>query len=139
MYPDNNEFNKPFMIERIVAALSYFTVGFVGCAWLIISKFAGLRLTKFLTFHVFQSIFLSIGYVLLSFLISFIVQFFSMIPILNKITAQVIFLLNMPVLVGYSVVQIFIYGLLIYCIVTSFAGKYTKIPYVSDIIGYNVR
>ncbi len=139
MYPANRDFNKPFMIERIIASLSYLTVGFVGCAWLIISKFAGLRLTKFLTFHVFQSIFLSIGYVLLSFLITFIVQFLSIIPIVNKITMQVIFLLNMPILVGYSIIQIFIYGIMLYCIITSFAGKYTKIPYVSDIIGYNVR
>ena len=139
MYPANRDFNKPFMIERIIASLSYLTVGCVGCAWLIISKFAGLRLTKFLTFHVFQSIFLSIGYVLLSFLITFIVQFLSIIPIVNKITMQVIFLLNMPILVGYSIIQIFIYGIMLYCIITSFAGKYTKIPYVSDIIGYNVR
>lgn len=136
MYPENN---KPYMIERIVAALSYFTVGFAGCAWLIISKFAGLRLTKFLTFHIFQSIFLSIGYVVLSFLITYLVQILSIIPFINKLTAQIIFLLNMPVIIGYSIIQIFIYGIMIYCIITSFAGKYTKLPYVSNIINYNVR
>lgn len=131
--------NKPFMMERIVASLSYLTAGLVGCAWLIISKFAGLRLTKFLTYHVFQSIFLSVGYVLLIYLISFLVGFLSIIPLVNKITAQIVFLLNMPLIFNYSIIQFLIYTIMIYCIITSFAGKYTKLPYVSDIISYNVK
>lgn len=131
--------NKPFMMERIVASLSYLTAGLVGCAWLLISKFAGLRLTKFLTFHIFQSIFLSIGYVLLSFLIAFLVGFLSLIPLINKLTAQIIFLLNMPLFFNYSIIQVFVYSIIIYCIISSSLGKYTKIPFISDIINYNVR
>lgn len=130
---------QPFLIERIVASLSYLTMGMVGFIWLIIGLFTGVRLKSFLRYHIFQSIFLSIAFVVVSMFLGWISNFLSIIPLINKLVAQITFLLNMPLLFGYSLIQAVIYVFLIYLAATSFIGKYSYIPWVSDIISYTTR
>ena len=130
--------DKPFMIERIVASFSYLTMGFAGFIWLLLSLFTRSQLRPFLQYHIFQSIFLSISIVLISILLGFIGNFLSIIPIINKIVAQIIFYLNMPFFTGFSIIQLFLYTLVIYLAITSFMGKYSYIPYISEIINKNI-
>ena len=82
MYKNNSE---PFLIERIVAAFSYITMGFVGFIWLILGLFTKARLRPFMQYHIFQSIFLSIGFVLLYYIVGFISNILSIIPFINKL------------------------------------------------------
>ena len=136
------------MIERIVAALSYITMGFAGLSyitmgfagfiWLILGIFTKAQLRPFMQYHIFQSIFLSIAYFLLCYLLGFILNILSFIPFINRLVAQITFLLNMPLIFEYSLIQTVIYILLIYLAVTAFAGKYSYIPWISDIIDQNV-
>lgn len=128
----------PSLIEKIVAALSYLTMGMAGFIWLIVSLFTSARLKPFLQYHIFQSIFISLGFTVLSIFIGFVSNILSFIPLINKLTAQIAFLLNMPLLFGYSLIQIVIYSILIYLAGTSFLGKYSYIPWISDIIGQNI-
>ena len=126
------------MIERIVAGLSYLTMGFAGFIWLIIGLIRRSNLTKFLQYHIFQSIFISIGYVLLCLIFGFILNMLSMIPILNIVAAQIALFFNMPLIFGYSIIQTAIYILLFYLAITSFMGLYGRVPFISDIIDRNV-
>lgn len=128
----------PDMIERVVASLSYLTMGMAGFIWLIVSLFTNARLKPFLQYHIFQSIFISLGFTVLSLFIGFVSNILSFIPLINKLVAQIGFLLNMPLLFGYSLIQIVIYSVLIYLAGTSFLGKYSYIPWISDIIGQNI-
>lgn len=128
----------PELTERVVASLSYLTMGMAGFIWLIVSLFTNARLKPFLQYHIFQSIFISIGFTVLSLFIGFVSNILSFIPLINKLVAQIGFLLNMPLLFGYSLIQIVIYSVLIYLAGTSFLGKYSYIPWVSDIIGQNI-
>lgn len=137
MYRNSN--SQPFMIERIVAALSYLTMGFAGFIWLILGLFTKANLRPFMQYHIFQSIFISIAFVLLSYIIGFLSNILSAIPVINRLVAQLTFLLNMPLLLDFSIIQIVIYLFMIYLAVTSFLGKYTYVPYVSEIIDQNVR
>lgn len=130
--------NSPYLIERIVAALSYITMGMAGFIWLIIGLFTQARLKPFLQYHIFQSIFLSLAFVVISMFIGWASNLLSFIPLINKLVAQISFLLNMPFLFNYSVIQIGIYGFLIYLAFTSFMGKYSYIPWISDIIESNI-
>lgn len=130
---------KPYMIERIVAGISYLTMGFAGFIWLIIGLIRKTQLTKFLQYHIFQSIFISIGYVLLCLILGFILNLLSMIPFLNIFAAQIALLFNAPIIFGYSIIQTAIYLLLFYLAITSFMGMYGRIPWVSDIIDQNIR
>ncbi len=129
--------NKVYMIERIVAALSYYTMGMVGFIWLLLGLFTKANLRPFMQYHIFQSIFISIAFVLLSYLLHFICDILAYIPFINALTAQITFYLNMPLLFGYSIIQILVYGLLTYLAITSFMGKYSYLPYVSEIIDIN--
>lgn len=131
--------DTPYMIERIIAALTYLTMGMVGFIWLIIGLFTKARLKPFLQYHIFQSIFISLAFAVLSILISWLSNILSFIPIINRIVAQITFLLNMPLIFDYSLLQSVIYVLLIYLAITSFIGKFSYIPWVSDIIDQNIN
>lgn len=128
----------PYLIERIVAALSYLTMGMVGFVWLIIGLFTSARLKPFLQYHIFQSIFISLGFAVLSILVGWISNLLSVIPFINKVVAQINFLLNMPLIFDYSLLQTVIYAFLAYLAITSFMGRFSYIPWVSDIIDQNI-
>ena len=128
----------PYLIERIVAALSYLTMGMVGFIWLIIGLFTNARLKPFLQYHIFQSIFISLGFAVLSILVGWVSNLLSVIPFINKVVAQINFLLNMPLIFDYSLLQTAIYAFLAYLAITSFMGRFSYIPWVSDIIDQNI-
>ena len=128
----------PYLIERIVAALSYWTMGMVGFIWLIIGLFTKARLKPFLQYHIFQSIFISLGFAVLSILVGWVSNLLSVIPFINKVVAQINFLLNMPLIFDYSLLQTAIYAFLAYLAITSFMGRFSYIPWVSDIIDQNI-
>ena len=127
------------MIERLVVALSYLTMGFAGFIWLIIGIFTKSPLRPFLQYHIFQSIFISIAYFLLCYILGFILNILSYIPFINTLTAQITFYLNTPLFGVYSIIQIFIYSIVLYLTVTSFMGQYSRFPWISDIIDQNIR
>ncbi len=127
------------MIERIVAALSYITMGFAGFIWLIIGIFTKSPLRPFMQYHIFQSIFISIAYFLLSYILGFLLNILSFIPLINQLTAQITFYLNTPLFGVYSIIQVIVYGIIIYLAVTSFMGMYSRFPWISDIIDQNLR
>ena len=130
--------DTPYMIERIIAALTYLTMGMVGFIWLIAGLFTKARLKPFLQYHIFQSIFIALGFTVLSIFIGWLSNLLSFIPIINRLVAQITFLLNMPLILDYSLLQAVIYAILIYLAVTAFMGKYSYIPWVSDIIDQNI-
>ena len=135
MYRDE----KIYVIERLVAGLSYPTMGLVGFVWLILGLFTHAKLRPFLMYHIFQSIFISIALYLLGMLVGFIINILSVVPFVNNIVLNIVMMLNSPILWGQSVIQLIIGVLLVYLAVTAFMGMYSYIPYVSDIINQNVR
>lgn len=138
MYSSSKNEN-PYLIERIVAGLTYPTMGMVGFVWLILGLLTKARPRTFTLYHIYQSIFLSIAYVVIALLVGVIVNILSYIPIINKITAQLVFWTNAPVLFGYSIIQTIVYAIIIYLAVFAFMGRYSYFPWVSDIIKENLR
>ena len=132
------ENENPYMIEKIVSGLSYLTMGFVGFIWLILGIFTHSRLRSFAQYHIFQSIFISIAYFLLCMICGFVLNLLSFIPFINRLVAQITFFLNAPIIGNYSIIQTFLYFIIIYLAITAFMGQYSRIPYVSDIIDQNV-
>ena len=134
MYDD-----EPYAIERIVSSLSYITAGFAGFIYLLIGAVSGMRPRPFVQYHIFQSIFLSIAYFLASWIFGFLGGILAAIPVINKIFAQIVFWLNMPTIGHFSLIQACVYTVVIYLAISSFAGKYSHLPFVSDIIKQNTR
>ena len=131
--------DTPYLIERIVAALSYLTMGMVGFIWLIIGLFTQASLKPFLKYHIFQSIFISLGFAVISIFVGWLSNILSFIPLINKVVAQLNFWLNMPLILDYSLLQAVLYAFIIYLAATSFIGKYSYIPWVSDVIEQSVK
>ena len=129
----------PSMIERIVSGLTYPTLGLAGVVWLIIGALTRSYPKKFTMYHIFQSVFLSILYIIVNWIFWQAVNLLSFVPILNRIIRQLVYWFNMPLVLGYSVMQCFIYGVIIYLTVFAFMGLYSYIPWVSDIIKSNFR
>ncbi|MBS5802416.1 MAG: hypothetical protein KIC80_05305 [Brachyspira sp.] len=127
------------MIERIVAALTYPTMGMIGFIWLILGLITKARPRAFTLYHIYQSIFLSIAYVVLSLLIGIVVNILSYVPLINKLVAQIVFWTNAPVFFGYSIIQTIIYAIILYLAVFAFMGRDSYFPWVSEIIKENLR
>ena len=126
---------KPYPIERIISAASYMTAGFAGFIWLVIAAFLRKSVTPFIMYHAMQSIFLSIAFFLLSILGEMVYVILYRIPLLNVIP----YYINMPIILGYSILQLFTTTVILYLAITSFMGYYSYLPWVSDIIRANVR
>lgn len=134
-----NKHEEPYMIERIVAALTYPTMGMIGFIWLILGLITKARPRLFTMYHIYQSIFLSIAYVVLSLLIGIAVNMLSYVPFVNKLVAQLVFWTNAPVFFGYSIIQTIVYAVILYLAVFAFMGRYSYFPWVSEIIKENLR
>lgn len=130
---------EPLLIERIIASLSYLTAGKIGFIWLLIALFTKQNLRPFLKYHIFQSIFLVLGFFLLSFLINALGNILSFIPGLNIVIMHITNLLGFPLISYFSVIDLAIYAVVFYLTITSFMGQYSYLPWVSDIIKANVR
>lgn len=131
--------SQPLLIEKIIAALSYLTMGFVGFIWLLIGFFTKSNLRQFLKYHIFQSIFISFAYLIISLILGMVMNILSIIPLVNQLVLQFTFYLNAPLLFGFSIIQILVNIVILYLAVTSLQGRYSYIPWVSDIIKMNVK
>lgn len=131
--------NSPMLIEKLVAAGSYITMGGIGFIWLLIGLATKSKLKPFLMYHIFQSIFISIGYWLICQLLGLLLTVLSVVPIVNQIVMQFTLYLNMPLIMSFSLIQLAVYAVVFYLALTSFQGQYSYIPWVSNIIRANVR
>ena len=130
---------KPYMIERIVAALSYLTMGMAGFIWLILGLLTKARLRPFMQYHIFQSIFISIALILIQMLLGILINIISIVPFVNTLVLNIVMLLNMPLLFNLSIIQMLVSLLIAYLGITAFCGFYSYIPYISEIISQNTR
>lgn len=131
--------NEPLLLEKVIASLSYITMGLVGFIWLLIGIFTKNNLRPYLKYHVFQSIFISIAYFLASALLGLIMSILSVIPLVNQLVLQITFYFNAPFIVGFSVIQLAVYAVIAYLVVTCWQGKLSYLPFISEIIDANVR
>lgn len=131
--------SEPLLIEKIIAALSYITFGFVGFFWLLLGIFTKNTLRPYLKYHIFQSLFISIAYFLLGQFLGLIMNILSMIPFINQLVLQLTFYFNAPLIFDFSVIQIFVYSIIIYLVATSFQGQFSYLPWISEIIKANVK
>lgn len=130
--------NAPLPMEKLIASLSYLTMGFVGFIWLLIGIFTKNTLRPYLKYHIFQSIFISIAYFLASAFIGFILNILSIIPVVNQLVLAFTFYFNAPILFGFSVIEFACFAVVLYLVVTSIQGKFSYIPWVSEIVKANV-
>ena len=127
------------IVDRLVSFLSYISAGWFGMIYCIV-LFVGKKMpSMFVRYNVFQSIFISLLYFVLSFGFGLLLKFLSYIPFLNYIVATITFQFNRPVFFDYSFIQTFMIGLTIYMAVVSILGIRPRVFWVSKIIDNAVR
>lgn len=125
--------------ERLGTAIAYLTLGIWGFIWLLISQRDYYNQKNFIRFHCFQSIFVGILYMFVpqgfAILFSLVIQSIGLIP-------GTVFITN-PIHIIHGILQSTIhYGslvLVIYCVIFCLLGKYTNIPWISQIINRMLR
>ncbi len=128
----------PYLIERLVVSLSYLTMGFIGFIWLVLGAFTKSQCSNFVRYHIFQSIFISILLFIINILFGIITDVLGVIPVVKVFIQNIYYLLNIPLILNYSIIQIALYLFMGYLMITSALGFYTYVPFVSDIISQNV-
>jgi len=137
--PVNRPSGGPLLLERLIAAGSYITMGLVGFVWLLIGIVTKNTLKPYLQYHIFQSVFISFAYFVLCILAGLLLNALSIIPFVNQLVMQITLFLNMPLILSFSLIQIVLYALIAYLTVTSIQGKYSYLPWVSNVIRANLR
>lgn len=131
--------NSVHLIERIISSASYMTAGGAGFIWLLIAVLLKKRITPFILYHTFQSIFICIAFFLFFELYKLLYVIIAKIPLLNTLMFTFNNIINSPIifLQGLSLLQAFTSVVMLYLIITSFLGMYSYLPWVSDIINSN--
>lgn len=126
-------------LEKIIAALSYLTSGIVGFVWLILGAILRLGIRPFLLYHIYQSIFLSVLFFIVSFFLKLVLGILSAIPLIGQLISTLTFLFTTSIFAGYSLINLAILVVVLYLALTSLMGKYSYLPWVSNIIRANLR
>ncbi|MDD3237942.1 MAG: hypothetical protein PHV37_07595 [Candidatus Gastranaerophilales bacterium] len=128
--------------EKIIAILSYFTFGFVGFIWIILGALLKQNLKPFLKFHIYQAIFLAFGFFIVSQLLIFIINILGYIPGINVLVGAIVFFFNAAIInlpwLHLTIIQMLVLAVTIYLSAGAWNGKFSYIPWVSNIIKYNI-
>lgn len=125
--------------EKIGCVIAYFTLGIWGLVWLLVSKTPSYFQKDFIRFHCYQSIFLGILYMFIpygvSILFQLIIQIIDLIPGALLIS-QVLHVVHGSI---QSLITLGGLALIVYCGIFCLYGKYTNIPWVSQVINRMLR
>lgn len=131
-----------YPIEKIISVLSYFTWGFAGLIYLIIALIRKQGLRPFVRYHVFMSIFLSILIFIVSNVLMFTIDILGYIPYVKAVVFSITLLFIKPISflgLNFSIITLFIFCLLSYLSIGAILGKYSYLPWISEVISYNMR
>lgn len=127
------------IFDRIISFLSYITAGWGGMIVLVVMYFRKKTPSHFLRYNAMQSIFISLLYFIIAMGLGLILKFLSYIPFINYLVAQIAFFFNRPLLLDYSLIQLFTTCLIAYLAISSLLGIYPRVYWISkNVIDRNV-
>ena len=134
----NQHKSSPSVVERISAIIAYIFPLF-GFLFIILAFLMKKDMKPFLKFHIFQAIFIAFGLWIIITGLTYLMNMLSIIPIIKNIVGMITFFLNTPLILGFSVVTTAYSLFVMYLIFGALMGKYSYVPYISDIIKTNLR
>ena len=130
--------NSASILDRLIAAATYISMGMVGFIWLIFCAVTKTNLKSFLKYHIFQSFFLVMAYFLFNIFVNLVVSILGIIPLINILVYKILFFFTAPIVFGYSIISFALLVVMVYLVITSLQGKYSYVPWFSNIIDSNV-
>lgn len=122
------------IFDRLVSFVSYLTVGCVGMIVIILMYLRKKTPSHFLRYNVYQSIFFSLLFCVISLGLDLLFKFLSYIPFVKYLVAQISFMFHRPILFDYSAIQVFMLVLIFYTAGVSLLGRIPRVYWVSKII-----
>lgn len=125
--------------DKILSVLTYITGGTIGFLWMIICAIKKNPVSKYLLFNIYQAIFLGLFIYLSSIILTMIYNILIMVPFINILVNFIYINLFSPIAYSWSLIEILILFLYIYLVIYSVFGKMAKIPWISNIILYQLN
>lgn len=127
--------------DRFVSVATYFTFGMAGLIWLIASFLVFKKtVSPFCAYHIYQSIFIAVILAVLGMFFDIAYSFTSQIPYIgNAIHFVYVHLVRTPTYFTFSLVHFVIFLFLAYLSLGAVLGKYSYLPFISDVIRSNFR
>ncbi|MBQ8475455.1 hypothetical protein IJ531_00170 [bacterium] len=126
------------LTDRLVSALSYYTCGIFSIIWIVFANVTNKRMTPYLTFNLYQAIFLSVALAVISLIYSIAANILVVIPFLGGMVKSFnLFFNQTPLYFGFTLSGFIVTLILTYLALFSLLGKRPYIPLISDIINTN--
>ncbi len=126
------------IIDRIVSVLSYYTFGIFSIIWIIFANVTKRRISSYLSFNLYQAIFVSVFLAVISLIYSIAINFISVIPFIGNLAKSFdLFFNQTPLYFTFSISGLLVTILTTYLAIMSLLGKKPYLPVVSDIITSN--
>ena len=126
------------LLDRIISILCYFTFGFFSVIWLIFANVTKKKITPYLSFNIYQAIFISIAFAIISLLYSISLNFLSVIPFIGKVVVWFdLFFNKTPLYFTFTISGLLITLLITYFSLICLSGRRPYIPIISDIVKAN--
>jgi len=126
--------------DRIISALSYYTMGIVSIIWIIYSNLVKKSITPYLMYNFFQAIFLSIALAIISLMYSIAVNFLVGIPFIGApVKSFHVFFMETPRYFGFTISGFIVTFILTYLAFFCLIGKRPYLPCISDTVNSNFR
>lgn len=127
--------------DKFVAITSYYTFGLTGLIWIIVSYvFFKKPLTPFCSYHIYQSIFISVLLAVFSMLLDIIFQLTVKIPFIGDFIGLFnLYVFKLPIFHTFSLFNLIIFSIITYLSLGALLGKLSYFPFISDVIKSNFR
>ena len=131
--------NNVSFLDRIISVLTYYTFGAVGVFCMILYALLRKSASKFATYHILQSIFLSIILYLITLLMEIAVGFTINLPFVGGFIKKiVIYASQTPIYLGFSLIHYIIFIIISYLAIFALFGKHSYLPYISEMVKSNL-
>ena len=126
-------------IDKVASALTYVTAGWFGLFYCIYLYFQKKKISNFVRYNVYQSVFLVLLFFLCCGIFGLMFNILSHIPFIQIIVSWIQLLLLSPILFDRSLFQIFVLIIIVYCVINAIEGKEPRLYWVSKIIDRNIK
>ncbi len=131
---------KVLLSEKVISILSYMTFGIVGFFWLILANWKKKKIKYFLSYHIYQSIFIAVLLTLLNYVFEILFGIFSKISFLEMFSAIINYIFTVKIISVFgfqsTIVYLAVLILKIYLIVGVILGRNFYLPFVTKTVNY---
>ena len=115
--------------DRLISILAYFTFGIFSLIWIIFANLTKKSITNYLSFNLYQAIFLSIVFAVISLIYSIAINLISVVPFIA--------INQTPLYFTFTITGLITTLILCYLSFLCLIGKRPHLPLISDIIKSN--